>query len=282
MIPVFYRPEMSATNSDSFSPSAAKPKIVVDHWLAQGAISPAQITSFEPAHRYTIGLAHDQEYVDNVLDCQTPNGFGNRSPEVAASLPYTAGSMMAAALHVLDHGGLACSPTSGFHHAGFDFGGGFCTFNALAVAAIKAAKSGAKVGILDCDAHYGDGTADILRLHKKLGIKHHTFGEHFPCGKEAKGWEMWLLKAINDLSDCDVVLYQAGADPYLKDPLGGQMSMMHLSYRDSLVFSMLDNVAWNFAGGYTRDADGGISPVIAIHTATLREATFQQQSKASA
>ena len=30
--------------------------------------------------------------------------------------------------------GIACSPSSGFHHAGFDYNGAFCTFNGLLVA----------------------------------------------------------------------------------------------------------------------------------------------------
>ena len=60
--------------------------------------------------------------------------------------------MIAAMQHVLEHGGFACSPTSGFHHAGRDYASGFCTFNGLAVAAIMGAMQGAKVGILDCPA----------------------------------------------------------------------------------------------------------------------------------
>ena len=62
------------------------------------------------------------------------------------------------------------------------------------------AMQGAKVGILDFDAHYGDGTDHILRLVPELGIKHHTFGRHYPCGKRANGWKTWLLKALADLS----------------------------------------------------------------------------------
>jgi hypothetical protein len=36
---------------------------------------------------------------------------------------------------------------------------------------------------------------------------------------------------------------------------------------------------WNFAGGYTRDADGGISTVVDIHTATLKAAEHQTWAK---
>ena len=69
------------------------------------------------------------------------NGFGNYNREITNSLRYTVGSIVGATIHVLRTPGstdsrVAVSPTSGFHHAGYDFGGGFCTFNGLMIAAI--------------------------------------------------------------------------------------------------------------------------------------------------
>ena len=273
MIPVFYRPEMVA-DSASYSPSAAKPKIVIEHWLKDGTITAEQIHSFEPASRADFGLAHDLNYVDGILSCAAENGFGNRSQSVANSLPYTTGSMIAATQHVIQHGGFACSPTSGFHHAGRNQAAGFCTFNGLAVAAIMAAMQGVKVGILDCDAHYGDGTDDILGSVPQLGIKHHTFGLHFPPHQRAKQWKPWLMDAVSDLQSCDIVLYQAGADPHILDPLGGQLSSLDFCFREDYIFQALKNVAWNFAGGYTRDHNGDIPEVVAIHTKTMLSAQF--------
>lgn len=188
--------------------------------------------------------------------------------------------MVAATLHVAEHGGFACSPTSGFHRARYSEGGGFCTFNGLMGAALLARMQGYKVGILDCDAHYGDGTDNILAKNPGHGIKHHTFGLYFPTGKKAIGWPVWLQDAIKDLRDCDVVLYQAGADPYEHDPLGGQMSMTALALRDEMVSGDLKNVAWNLAGGYTQDHDGGIRTVLSIHYHTLHSA--QQALKENA
>ena len=77
--------------------------------------------------------AHDRTYVDDVLARRTSNGFGNRSASVAASLPWTSGSMLSAARHALVSGGVACAPCSGFHHAHWDAVAGFCTFNGLMV-----------------------------------------------------------------------------------------------------------------------------------------------------
>lgn len=72
-----------------------------------------------------------------------------------------------------------------------------------------------------------------------------------------------------------MVLYQAGADPHVNDPLGGWLTTEQLRERDGLVFSGLKAlgipVAWNLAGGYQLDAAGGISPILEIHDNTLRE-----------
>lgn len=128
-IPVFYRPEMVALEASTSSPSAAKPAQVVADWQARGL--PIQVLDFEPVDADTLALAHDRVYVREVLAGNASNGFGNRKPQVAASLPFTTGSMLAAARAALDNALVACAPVSGFHHAGFSEGGGFCTFNGL-------------------------------------------------------------------------------------------------------------------------------------------------------
>lgn len=75
------------------------------------------------------------------------------------------------------------------------------------------------------------------------------------------------------MRDCDLILYQAGADPHINDPLGGFMTTAKLQYRDELVFLLCQQygipIAWNLAGGYQRDVDGDIRPVLEIHDNTL-------------
>src|SRR5207249_3474913 len=106
--------------------------------------------------------------------------FGNTDSRVAQACLYTCGSMLAAAKFALESPlGVACSPSSGFHHAYRSHGGGFCTFNGLALTAVWMAQRRVKVAILDCDYHYGDGTVDILAQHGNLGIAHYSSGAHF-------------------------------------------------------------------------------------------------------
>lgn len=276
-LPVFYRPEMVAANVASYSPSAAKPAMVVADWLKHDIIKDEEIYSFEPATRLDLYLAHDRDYVDGVLDLEIENGFRNTAPSVAASLPYTVGSMIAAADFAVTHQCHTVSPTSGFHHAGYDFGGGFCTFNGLVVAAKLLKEQGLvnRVAILDCDMHYGNGTQDIIDRQNLHWIKHHTFGKHFAdradVGKDAGKFRQWLDAAIKDCADSDLVIYQAGADPHINDPLGGVLHSHEMAWRDRRVVDELGRKAlvWNLAGGYQRDKDGGIDPVLALHRVTM-------------
>ena len=100
---------------------------------------------------------------------------------------------------------------------------------------------------------------------------------HYTTGK--RGMKApFFLSVLPDLmrsmySDCDVLLYQAGADPHVDDPLGGWMTTEELYYRDMLVFhtalEMGLPVAWDLAGGYQKDASGGIPAVLEIHDNTM-------------
>jgi acetoin utilization deacetylase AcuC-like enzyme len=279
MIPVFYRPEQSCDEAVRLSPSAGKPALVISDWLSAPSISAAiEVKSFEPAATETLYAAHSKAYVDGVLSCQRSNGFGTKSPNIAASLRYTTGSMIAAATHVLSNklAGLnvAVSPTSGFHHAAYSDGGGFCTFNGLMATAIHMHALGLakRILIVDMDQHYGDGTDDII---EQLGI---DYVDQITAGKSyrtaAQALACCELRHVQSLQ-YDLVLYQAGADIHLNDPLGGLLNTEEMRQRDKSVFSACARlslpIVWNLAGGYQRDAKGGIEPVLALHRNTMLE-----------
>lgn len=99
---VFYDDRQSVAHNTSFSPSAGKPRKVLESWRKLGI--PFETVSFEPLTAEEIALAHDRAFVDGVLACRKPNGFANRNPHVAKALPWVCGSMVAAALHALTTG----------------------------------------------------------------------------------------------------------------------------------------------------------------------------------
>lgn len=266
-IPVFYSEAMVA-NANSFSPSAGKPKALIDRWLRTGRhiqiIEPTPVTIEE------LCGAHDPQYVAGILECRISNGFGNKLPEVAKSLPYTSGSMLSAARWVLKHGGFACAPCSGFHHAGYDSSGGYCTFNGLVVAAVALKKDGAtKVGILDFDMHYGDGTVEIIDRLRLDFIEHYTAGKYFDRVDQAEEFLSKIPALVESMKDCDVILYQAGADQSVDDPLGGFLTTEQLARRDNIVFETAARLklplAYCLAGGYSKP----LERVLDIHDNTL-------------
>lgn len=276
---VFYRQEQAGP-AQHFSPSAHKPRLVVEDWSRTFGTS-VEVCGFEPATVNQIARAHQPDFVKGVLGGTISNGFGNRDPQVAASLAYTSGSMIAAAEYAVLHQQVVCSPTSGFHHAGYRMSGGYCTFNGLAVAALALKDAGLvnRVAILDCDAHYGNGTDSIIAALGLDWIEHHTQGNRFWMAEQAGNgaYERWLDQAIDKSKGCDLVLYQAGADPHIDDPLGGILSTAQMRARDRKVFDRLGHLpmVWNLAGGYQTVAGETlaqqIEPVLALHRETARQ-----------
>lgn len=256
--------------AQGYSPSAAKPTAVVAAWRTAWPY----LAFREPV---PVGLAdfyraHEPSHVDAVLALKEPNGFGTRSPEVNASLPFTSGALLTAARWALASRSAVAAPVSGFHHAGHASSAAYCTFNGLMVTALalQAERPGLRIGILDYDYHYGDGSDDILAVLKPPGIVHITAGEHWTRPEQANAFLAEIPRHLEAMAECDLVLYQAGADPHIDDPLGGFLTTTQMAQRDWRVFNGLKErgipVAWVLAGGYQTP----ISKVIDLHLNTMR------------
>ena len=270
---VFYDKRQSVPGNVSFSPSAGKPALVLESWKRLGI--PFDEQSFEPLSFEELALAHDRGYVEEVLSCTRANGYDTCCPELAKALPWVAGSMVAAALHALRTGEASFSPTSGAHHACYASGGGYCTFNFLVIAAIKAHQAGApRVGILDLDYHYGNGTDDIIERLQLGYLRHYSSGGD----REAKcdGPERWLKRLpgiVREFADVGLIIYNAGVDSHVDDPLGGNLSTEQMARRDRIVFEVARELALpicaSLAGGYQVARDGSIDTVLRLHDATF-------------
>jgi acetoin utilization deacetylase AcuC-like enzyme len=262
--------------SGGYSPSGEKPAAVVSDWAKRDWI---QKVDFEPATDEDLALAHCPSYVSSIFAGETSNGHGNCDSDVAESTRWTVGSMVAAAAAAVQDKTITCSPSSGFHHAGYDTNHGFCTFNGLIVAARNAlAMPGvSRVAVLDCDWHAGDGTQEIID-HLRIGdeVLHYSSGMQWPSS--VPQYFDWLDESLSQIAqdDVDLILYQAGADAHKDDPLGGLLNNDELAQRDRLVFDLYADrhipIAWNLAGGYQRDSDGSIEKVLTIHRATMHVA----------
>ena len=222
-IKVFYSEDMISYSAYRISPSVTKPRFVAEALLKSGL--PVEFQVPEPCSLLDLYQVHDRGYVDGVLSLEIRNGFGSCEKDVADSLVYTTGAMMDAAKYAIKNKTVAAALCSGFHHAFLDYGGGFCTFNGLVIAAMYLldAELAKKIVIVDCDQHYGDGTQSLLGLHRlEAQVLHITFGEWFHSRRDAPAY----LNRVNQLGDDffkfkpDVILYQAGADSHRDDPLG--------------------------------------------------------------
>jgi len=266
---VVYRDEQTALGNTSFSPSAGKPGIFVD--LIKRDPMVEIFKDWEPLSRADLYLVHDNKHVDAILDCRKPNGFGNTLKSVADSLPYTSGSFYHAAKISLQER-VAISPTSGFHHATYNQSMGFCTFNGLMVTSVLLHEAGLvdSIGIIDFDVHWGNGTIDIIhRLHLDY-VEHMAFSENI-----RENYELWLEGLYASLeakfNHCGLLLYQAGADPHIDDPLGGELTTEQIRQRDRIVFRYAHDrgipIVWNLAGGYQKPIDR----VLSLHLNTFAE-----------
>lgn len=120
-------------------------------------------------HRATdeeLETVHKREYLESLKEIAALNGFISPDTPVSEGLiegaRYIAGSAVDAVDWILKNGGNAVT-LGGLHHAGRDYGEGFCVINDVAIAARRALDKGIKrLLILDTDAHQGNGTMDIF------------------------------------------------------------------------------------------------------------------------
>jgi acetoin utilization deacetylase AcuC-like enzyme len=146
----------------------------------EGLASPKDWTAPSPATRAQIETVHAESYVDLVenfgegyLDTDTAI-----HPETPTYARLAAGGAITAAVACVETGRptLALVRPPG-HHAGPDYGGGFCYFNNVAIAAAQVLDRYPRVAILDFDAHHGNGTRDIFAARRDvLYISIHQYG----------------------------------------------------------------------------------------------------------
>ena len=251
----------------------------------------------EAARDDQILLAHDADYLARVAEGRLSDAEQRAigfpwTPQMVERSRRSSGATIAACRAAL-RDGTAANLAGGTHHAFRDRGEGYCVFNDSAVAARVLQSEGlaARVVVIDCDVHQGNGTASIFGDDASV----FTFSIHgannFPFTKEAGDLDIELPDGTGDreyldalgnglaqaLADAraDLAIYLAGADPYHDDRLGRLgLSKQGLLSRDRMVFEACERaglpVAVTMAGGYARD----IEDTVDIHYATIETAAW--------
>lgn len=258
----------------------------------EGLLGGAALAPSPPATKELLLTAHDETYVDSVLegtwtkDVQRRIGLPWSETLVARSLAAVGGSL-AAAQSALQNG-VSGQLAGGTHHAHRDFGSGFCVFNDLAVAAITLLQERRvrRVAILDTDVHQGDGNAAILTPRQDVFVVSVHGEKNFPFRKVASDLDIGLadgttddaylaateqaLSAISGFRP-DILLYLSGADALTSDSLGRlDVSFDGLQKRDHLVFAKTHEhslpICLVLGGGYAKP----ISDTVSAYANTLR------------
>ena len=271
-----------------------KYRLTLDRLLADGTVHPDTLLEPQPLDWVTLGRAHAGPYLEDLrhgrLTERTARSELPVDRELIGDFILMAGGTLAACRAALEDGA-AVHLGGGFHHAMPGHAEGFCYVNDLACAVLALMDEGLvrRPAVVDCDLHQGNGTAVIFAGDDRV----FTFSIHeggiYPIPKERSSLDVSLPAGTGDaeylerLSGAieavfvehqpDFVLYQAGADPYEEDVLGGlRLSRAGLRARDRLVLGRAAREAVPFAvtlgGGYaTRLAD-----TVAIHADTARVA----------
>jgi acetoin utilization deacetylase AcuC-like enzyme len=187
--------------------------------------------------------------------------------------------------------GVAFNVAGGTHHAGSNWGEGFCLLNDQAIAAnyLLNNKLSSSILIIDLDVHQGNGTAQIFEKNATV----FTFSMHgannFPFRKERSDLDIPLadetgdddylalltsaLPQLIDKQKPDFIFYQAGVDVLATDKLGKLLlSEAGCKARDQFVFEQCMNneipVQVSMGGGYSAE----IADIVEAHCNTYRVA----------
>jgi acetoin utilization deacetylase AcuC-like enzyme len=233
---------------------------------------------------------HAPEYVHSFLTGRgklaSSQGWGWTTQIRDGVIAINAGQIRGAKLAI--ERGIAANIAQGFHHASYERGNGFCTFNGLALVAQEHPEL--KVGILDADQHQGNGTADFTTRLPNLynyTIYGTTFGApDYPrsinrplrsCTNNFDLYAQVVQEGLNQMLQwaVDIIIYQAGADPHVNDPYGSLgLTTEQLRLRDRQVFQFAKNhgipVLFVLAGGYQEPIETLLAP---LHVATFEEAS---------
>ncbi len=281
-LPIVYHPDYMAQLRPGHRFPMSKYGYLREALIARGLLpSVGGYIAPAPAPLPLVAAVHEFSYVERVAN-QTLTAAEQRviglpgTVAVARRAFLSAAGTLLAARFALEHG-LACNMAGGSHHAGPDGGSGFCVFNDVAIAAQALLHEGrvARVLIVDCDVHQGDGTARIfagrsdvltLSLHAERNFPARKAVSHidFPLPDnlgDAPYLEL-LRHALDGVAAFrpDLVFYNAGVDPHADDRLGRlSLSSAGLRARDETVISWARGLdlplTGVLGGGYDNDPD---------------------------
>jgi len=295
VLKIAYHPSYSHPLPDGHRFPMEKYELIPAQLLYEGTVQADSF--FEPAVAdfETIILAHEVDYCQRLVDLTLSAamvrriGFPMSAALVTRELRIVQGTIDGCTF--ANQYGIAFNIAGGTHHAGRDWGEGFCLLNdqAIAAAYLVHRRGFQQVLIIDLDVHQGNGTAQIFANDRRV----FTFSMHsernFPFRKERSdvdvglpegtGDEAYLavlkrqLQSIFQRIQPDFAFYQAGVDVLATDKLGKlALTRAGCSRRDELVFEYCRAyqvpLQVSMGGGYS----SRVRDIVDAHCQTFRTA----------
>jgi histone deacetylase 11 len=286
MIPLVYSPryDITAFGLERLHPFDSRKYRRIRDWLVrQGLrkrgdfITPRSCTYTDLLRVHTpeyLRSLRDRRVLARILEVPVVRHLPARLVDwrVLRPMRWASGGTVLACRLALERG-LAINLGGGYHHAGPERGGGFCAYAdvPLALLALKEQGRLASALVVDTDAHQGNGTADAIRSWPWAHLLDVFEDDLFPWPKAEEEMPVPLPTRINgaeyldalrdhlpaalDRFRPDLVVYNAGSDVLLSDPLSGLiLTPEEMAERDLYVVTEVREprvpMAMVLSGGY--------------------------------
>lgn len=290
MVPLVYHPayNITAFGLERLHPfDSWKYRRIRDSLIARGLRKAKDFVRPRPVSRAELRRVHTAEYLRSLRSREVLAGIlevpvVRRLPawvidwRVLRPMRYAAGGTILACRLALKHG-LAINLGGGFHHAAAAWGGGFCVYADAPIAAKVLHDEGLaeRVLVVDLDAHQGNGTAAVFRDWPWAAIVDLYEEDLFPSLKQPEDVALPVPAGLSgadyleivqealplalDRFRPDLVLYNAGSDPYEGDPLARfRLTSNDLAERDLVVARIVRErqvpLAMMLSGGYSAES----------------------------
>lgn len=256
------------------------------------ALEPLGIVQFHAPEKLPISVfkqLHDPSYVE-AFDTGSPEkmatfqGFKPWNLQLRDAVYHINSGQILAAELAWKHQ-ISANIAQGFHHAIYEFGGSFCTFNGLALVAQHFPDK--RIFVIDCDQHGGNGTAEFSRRLPNL-FNYSIYGLSFGCPTYERSETYHIHKHNGNFSQyilaihqafslalewgADLIIFQAGMDCHQNDPCGSSwFSTELIQKRDEIVFRLAKKyqlpLMFVLAGGYQ-----ALPELVKLHVSTFETA----------
>ncbi|MCL4638877.1 MULTISPECIES: histone deacetylase family protein [Olivibacter] len=272
-----------------------KYELIPEQLVYEGTVLPNAFFRPHEVDEHYITLAHQITYWEKLKNLNLSTKEIRRTGfSLSKLLVYREISIVQGTIECCDHAlqdGIAFNIAGGTHHAGSNWGEGFCLLNDQAIGAhyLLSQKKAKKILIIDLDVHQGNGTADIFKSEQRV----FTFSMHcqrnFPFRKEHSDLDIGLPEGVGDEEYLGIleknlealfnqvkpefVFYLAGVDVLETDKLGWlSLSKPGCKTRDEIVFEYCRRfgvpVQVSMGGGYSTH----IKDIVDAHCNTFKAA----------